>query len=69
MDFVFFPLGLSNFGVGAWFPFDEGQFNLPILLMEICLGTKYSHLKDVKNESSNGLQGFLKFLEKSLEDL
>ena len=26
MDFVFFPLGLSNFWVGAWFPFDEGQF-------------------------------------------
>ena len=25
MDFVFFPLGLSNFWVGAWFPLDEGQ--------------------------------------------
>ena len=24
---MFFPLGLSNFWVGAWFPFDEGQFN------------------------------------------
>ena len=22
---MFFPLGLSNFWVGAWFPFDEGQ--------------------------------------------
>ena len=28
--FVFFPLGLSNFWVGAWFPFDEGQFKLYI---------------------------------------
>ena len=28
LDFVFFPLGLSNFWGGAWFPFDEGQFNL-----------------------------------------
>ena len=27
LDFVFFPLGLSNFWVGALFPFDEGQFN------------------------------------------
>ena len=26
LDFVFFPLGLSNFWVGAWFSFDEGQF-------------------------------------------
>ena len=26
---MFFPLGLSNFWVGAWFPFDEGQFSLP----------------------------------------
>ena len=25
MDFVFFPSGLSNFELGAWFPFDEGQ--------------------------------------------
>ena len=25
LDFAFFPLGLSNFGWGAWFPFDEGQ--------------------------------------------
>ena len=25
---MFFPLGLSNFWLGAWFPFDEGQFNL-----------------------------------------
>ena len=24
---MFFPLGLSNFWVGAWFPFDEGKFN------------------------------------------
>ena len=24
---MFFPLGLSNW-VGAWFPFDEGQFGL-----------------------------------------
>ena len=28
LDFVFFPLGLSNFWVGAWFPFDKGQFTL-----------------------------------------
>ena len=28
LDFVFFPLGLSNFWVGAWFPFNEGQFKL-----------------------------------------
>ena len=27
LDFVFFSLGLSNFWLGAWFPFDEGQFN------------------------------------------
>ena len=27
LDFVFLPLGLSNFGQGALFPFDEGQFN------------------------------------------
>ena len=26
LDFVFFPLGLSNFWVGTWFPFDEVQF-------------------------------------------
>ena len=25
LDFVFFPLGLSNFGWAAWFPFDKGQ--------------------------------------------
>ena len=25
---MFFPLGLSNFWVGAWFPFDEGQSNM-----------------------------------------
>ena len=24
---MFFPLGLSNFGRGAWFPFDKGQSN------------------------------------------
>ena len=24
---MFFPLGLSNFLGGTWFPFDEGQFN------------------------------------------
>ena len=23
MDFLFFPLGLSNFWLGAWFPFDK----------------------------------------------
>ena len=28
LDFVFFPLGLSNFGLGAWFHFDKGQSNL-----------------------------------------
>ena len=27
LDFVFFPLGLSNFGWFAWFPFDKGQSN------------------------------------------
>ena len=25
LDFVFFPLGLSNFGWAAWFPFDKVQ--------------------------------------------
>ena len=28
MDFVFFLLGISNFGLGAWFPFHKGQFNI-----------------------------------------
>ena len=28
LDFGFFLLGLSNFGWGAWFPFDEGQSNV-----------------------------------------
>ena len=28
LDFVFFPFGLSNFWVIAWFPFNEGQFSL-----------------------------------------
>ena len=32
LDFVFFPLGLSNFGLGAWFPFDKGQSNLELFI-------------------------------------
>ena len=36
LDFVFFPLGLSSFWVGAWFPFDEGQFIGDVLFVYIC---------------------------------
>ena len=44
---MFFPLGLSNFWVGAWFPCDEGQFNQHHLTLEtfcwndISLSRKY----------------------------
>ena len=31
LDFMFFPLGLSNFVLGAWFPFDEGQLNVYVV--------------------------------------
>ena len=30
LDFVFFPLALSIFGVAAWFPFDKGQSTVHI---------------------------------------
>ena len=30
LNFVFFPLGLSNFGVIAWFPFDKRQPTIAI---------------------------------------
>ena len=32
---MFFPLGLSNFWVGAWFPFDEGQFTARFLDIKV----------------------------------
>ena len=38
LDFVFFPLGLSKFWVGAWFPFDEGQFITQIYSLLRILG-------------------------------
>ena len=42
LDFVFFQLGLSNFGLGAWFPFDKGQSKSFICFIEFlgCGGIK-----------------------------
>ena len=42
LDFVFFPLGLSYFGWGAWFPFDKGQSNHHIFSWQ---STSYSVTK------------------------
>ena len=38
--FCVFPLVLSNFWVGAWFPFDEEQFSDEHMLVELPDGTE-----------------------------
>ena len=48
LDFVFFPLGLSNFWVGAWFPFDEGQSTQHLLKINNVSVTHYLLLMNMK---------------------
>ena len=38
LDFVFFPSGLSIFGVAAWFTFDKGQSNMYVMLWIVYFG-------------------------------
>ena len=54
LDFVFFPLGLSNFGWFAWFPFDKGQSNEHHSfwhLSEICESKFFSSIFLVLNQT------------------
>ena len=44
LDLLFFPLGLSNFWVGAWFPFDEGQSNLDPQGFKLSFDTKFVNI-------------------------
>ena len=48
LNFVFFPLGLSNFGWGAWFPFNEGQSNSDILSIKLIITFLRSCVKKEK---------------------
>ena len=53
LDFGFFPLGLSNFWVGAWFPFDEGQSSQGGIFMTIDIRGKYKWGKKERGTERN----------------
>ena len=58
---MFFPLGLSNFGLGAWFPFDKVQstqhlHDIDAISIQFSSNAIYTKYIEIQTFKVNGLQ-------------
>ena len=68
LDFVFFPLGLSNFVWAAWFPFDKGQSIIQLSHKKInCI--KMQWVDNNQNENCNAMLHPFHFSSVQMKDV